>query len=167
MKPRSYRGRARGGRSRGPVELAETLSALSLAVPPDVERPPIPYRHWERAVGTRIAGKARPWRLERGVLHVRVTSSVWSSELQLLSSDILAQLREVGLKVDILRFSVGKVDALGPPPGPVRYAPLPVPLPSEVERAAERIEDDELRAAVRRAASVWLASPTPPRSDRR
>ncbi len=167
MKLRSATGRRRARGKRGPVELCDTLSALSLGVPAYVERPPIPYRHWERAVGTRIAGKARPWRLERGVLHVRVVSSVWSSELQLLSLDILAQLGGVGIKIESLRFSVGPVEALGPPPPPERYAPRPVPLPGDIVRAAERIEDDELRAAVSHAASVWLGALAPPRPPRR
>lgn len=145
------------------MELADTLSRLSLGVPADVERPPVPHRHWERAVGTRIAGKARPWRLERGILYVRVSSSVWSSELQLLSSEILAQLRAVGLEIDSLRFSVGKVEELAPPAEPERFAPLPVPLPKEVARAAEGIADDALRDAVERAASVWLGRPAPPK----
>lgn len=145
-------------RRRDPVPLADTLDALTLTAPPEAERPPIPQRHWERAVGTRIAERARPWRLERGVLHVRVSSSVWASELQLLSTEILAQLQGAGLDVRSLRFSVGKVERFGPPPPPPQVAPRPVPLPDDIAREVDAIDDDALRGALTAAASRWLGS---------
>ncbi|MBM4358863.1 MAG: DUF721 domain-containing protein [Deltaproteobacteria bacterium] len=145
-------------RSSSPVELGATLASLSLTLPPDVERPPVPFLHWERAVGTRIARRARPHRLERGVLHVKVSSGVWASELQLLSDDILAQLRASGIEVQGLRFSVGKVERLGPPPPPPREAPRPLPLPDDIAAKVRTIEDDALRDAVGRAASLGLGA---------
>jgi hypothetical protein len=151
-------------RTRAPVELGSTLAALALTMPPDVERPPIPFLHWERAVGTRIARRARPFRLERGVLHVKVSNGIWASELQLLSEDILAQLRAAGLEVQSLRFSVGPVERLGPPPPPPRHAPRPIALPADVAAKVERITDDALREAVERAASVWLGAEAERRS---
>jgi len=144
-------------RRSGPLELSETLAALALKVPPSVERPPLPFLQWERAVGTRIAGRARPVRLERGVLHVKASSGVWASELQLLSADILESLRAAGIEVNSLRFSVGKVEGLPPPP-PEKRAPRPLPLPSELAAAVEQIGDDALRDALRRAASVSLGA---------
>lgn len=145
-------------RSREPVELGATLAALALELPPGAERPPVPFLQWERAVGTRIARRARPYRLERGVLHVRVSSGVWASELQLLSDDILAQLRSAGVAVQSLRFGVGKVERLGPPPPPPKHAPRPIPLPEDLAGKVEAIADESLRRAVERAASVWLGA---------
>ena len=44
-------------------------------------RPPIPMREWKVIVGPRIADRAHPITLERGILLVKVTTSVWANEL--------------------------------------------------------------------------------------
>jgi hypothetical protein len=86
--------------------------------------PPISSRDWEVAVGTRIAARTRPLRLERGVLQVIVSSAAWSQELSLLATSIAEQLRARGIKVDSLRFSVGKLEPdARPPRRPKKRAP--------------------------------------------
>src|SRR6188508_207474 len=89
----------------------ERLGALiqresSLAAPGEVDTSPMPFREWEAAVGSRIAARARPLKLERGVLHVRAASSTWAQELSMLGDVITAQLRARGLPVQSLRFRV-------------------------------------------------------------
>lgn len=120
---------------------------------------PVPPRAWERAVGSRIAARARPLRLERGILHVIAASSAWAQELSLLAESIAARLREEGLAVTSLRFRVGDVDApaLARPREPPREMPAPVPLPRELRSLVDRVPDDELRLLIEDAASKSLA----------
>jgi predicted nucleic acid-binding Zn ribbon protein len=119
--------------------------------------PPVSKRDWEVAVGTRIAARTRPTRLERGVLHVVVSSAAWAQELSLLAATIAEQLRARGLDVGTLRFSVGRLEPEARPPRrPKKRAPPDAPLPPEVRRSLSSVEDDELRAAIERAAHKSL-----------
>ena len=138
-----------------PVDLGEVIDRLVLTPPEGLERPPLSARQWERAVGSRIATKSKPWRLVRGVLHVRVTHSVWANELALLSDDIRRQLAESGITVEALRFSVGRIERDTPAPL-ARKAPRPIALPADLQRQVDGIRDEGLREALGRAASVSL-----------
>jgi hypothetical protein len=122
-------------------------------------RPPIGERTWREAVGGRIADRARPVELVRGLLRVRVATSVWASELSLLSEPIVARLREKGVPVTSLRFHVGPVERFGGPPDPrqTRAVPASVPLPREVEDALLTLRDDDLREQIAGAARANLA----------
>ncbi|WP_437555651.1 DciA family protein [Sorangium sp. So ce367] len=115
----------------------------------------MPFREWEAAVGSRIAARARPLKLERGVLHVRAASSMWAQELSLLGDAITAQLRSRGLPVQSLRFRVGKVEPVARPPWreEVRPTPKEAPLPVEVRRELGKVADTELRDAIAKAAA--------------
>lgn len=118
---------------------------------------PISLRDWEVAVGTRIAARTKPLRLERGVLQVIVSSAAWSQELSLLSTTIAEQLRARGIAVDSLRFSVGKLEPdARPPRRPKKRAPADAPLPAEVTESLRAVPDDDLRAAIERAAHKSL-----------
>lgn len=114
---------------------------------------------WERAVGARIAEHAQPVSTDKGVLVVRVTSSVWASELSFLVEPILTQLQAQGVGVRALRFRVGSLDVPVKPTALRAYlaVPAPEPLPAELARVVEGIEDAELRAIVRDAAQANLA----------
>ncbi|WP_425394848.1 DciA family protein [Chondromyces crocatus] len=113
------------------------------------------YRDWEAAVGSRIAARARPLKLERGVLLVKAASATWSQELALLGDTIAAQLRSRGFRVHSLRFRVGRVDPPDRPPwrDEVRTEPPEVPLPLELKQQLNQVDDQDLRAAIARAAS--------------
>jgi len=120
---------------------------------------PVSARDWEAAVGTRIAARAMPAKLDRGVLHVRVASATWAQELSLLGDPILAQLRARGVAVEALRFRVGRVDAperSKTREDHVRTAPPAVPLPPQLAEDVERVRDADLRAAIRHAAETNL-----------
>lgn len=119
---------------------------------------PVSARDWEAAVGSRIAARARPVKLERGILYVRTASATWAQELSLLANPILEQLRARGLEVEALRFRVGPVDAPERPPtrDEVRTSPPSAPLPPPLAAEIARVPDDELREAIARAAGKNL-----------
>lgn len=146
-------------RSLGPAPISDVLrGARGLPKSTSVEGGPVPPRVWELAVGTRIAARARPYRLDHGVLHVLVSSATWSQELSLLSTDILAQLKTHGISADSLRFRVGTVAPPERPPtrDEPRRAPPLAPLPGSLKNELQHIEDAELRAAIERAAARSL-----------
>ncbi len=119
---------------------------------------PIPQGVWEAALGTRIARRAEPVRIDKGVLFVRVTSAAWANELALLAADILSQLRERGVEADSLRFSVGVLKTPQPPREPPKVAaPRDARLPRSLEPLVSRVADDALRAAVADAAAKSLS----------
>ena len=132
---------------------------------------PIPLAHWRAAVGARIADRARPIALERGVLVVKVVTSVWANELSMLAPQIIKKLAESapngspGVEVKSLRFRVGPLDVIEgiPQRRDYRQIPPPVPLAPELERSLARIEDEELRSMIERAARANLAWQTAPK----
>jgi len=127
---------------------------------------PIAAKDWEAAVGSRIAQRTRPSRLERGVLTVTVSSAAWSQELSLLSAAILEQLRVRGHALTALRFQVGTIE---PPasssttPSPRKRVPLQAPLDPELASALAAVDDEELLAAIERAARTSLGVVRPKR----
>jgi len=135
-------------------------------------RPPVGERIWRDAVGLRIAERARPLSLERGVLTLRVATSVWANELSLLAPTILERLQAARVPVTELRFRVGPIDP--PQRPPERRAscavPPPAPLPAELSRVLADVADESLREAIASAASsnlAWRArTQAPPASDR-
>jgi len=142
---------------------------LAAAGAPGVDRLAEITNVWRDAVGTPIARAAWPRRLAKdGTLHVATASSTWAFELDRLSADILERLR-------------GSLHGDGAPSS-LRFAPGPVPEPSEdateampaatevspetrseASRLASSIEDPELRELVSRAAAASLERA---RSDR-
>ena len=71
---------------------------------------------WNQVVGPMIARQTRPDRLSRGILYVKVSTSVWMHQLQLLKEDILGKFKNHGTKetlsVSNIRFSVGSIGSL-------------------------------------------------------
>ena len=125
-------------------------------------------RAWTAAAGPTIARNAFPARVSRdGVLHVATTSSLWAFELAQLAETLLGRLRtHLGdLAPRAVRFAVGPVPE--PPPEPSGAAVPVEPDAAERDLAARLvvgIDDEELRALVRRAAALSLARAA---SDRR
>jgi hypothetical protein len=68
-------------------------------------------RIWAEAVGPQIAAQTLPEQIRRGVLSVKVASSVWMHQLQFLKKDIIQKFN--GLygegTVQSLHFSIGEV----------------------------------------------------------
>ena len=121
-------------------------------------RAPLPPHVWAAAVGARIAERTRPLAIENGVPVVRAATSVWASELQLLSDALLARLRAAGVGVRALRFRVGTID---PPERStelrVAKVPRPIEIDPQVARVIARVKDDELRELITLAARSNLA----------
>ena len=148
-------------RKKGRLEsLAKLLKGVYPA--PDQYEAAKVFAWWNRAVPPRLVEHARPVRLKRGVLLVHVSSSVWANELHYLTDDLLTRLREHApeSRVDKIRFQVGPLPDIPPrprddppPPEPVRLASLP----DELGRALSRVEDDDLRNAITKAATTSLA----------
>lgn len=122
-------------------------------------RPPISVRAWRAAVGPRIADRARPVAIERGVLVVKVATSVWANELSMLAPELMARLAEHGHVVQSLRFKVGALEREERPPErrAFRKVPAPKPLSPELSSVVARVADDELRATIEQAARANLA----------
>jgi predicted nucleic acid-binding Zn ribbon protein len=144
----------------------------ALRLPESMDTSPVSARDWEAAVGSRIAARARPVRLDRGVLTVRTATAPWAQELAFLADAILAQLRGRGVVVESLRFRVGPVDAPERPPSrsEVRTAPREVLLPAAIAASVQRVADPDLRAAIAHAAARnlgWQAALSPPSKPRR
>ena len=120
---------------------------------------------WPHAVGDAIACNAWPARVQRdGTLVVHASSSAWAFELAQLEPTIREHLAE--LAPPRIRFMPGplpEADVLSPTQA---TASLPPPTLEEVRQGhllAERIEDEDLRDLVARAAAASLAKA---RSDR-
>jgi len=107
-------------------------------------------RVWPDAVGAPVAREAWPARMAQdGTLVVHVTSSLWASELQMLS-ELLREKLAAALAgpAPQLRFRVGPV------PHPAAQ-PVPPPPPRAAVEAAERLSaqvaDGPLRTAIQAA----------------
>jgi hypothetical protein len=117
----------------------------------------VPARSWELAVGSRIAARARPTRLERGVLLVTAATAAWANELSLLSVPLVTQLRKLGIEVNELRFRVGSIEPPNRPSRrPTKVVPLPSPLSPPLARSLDHVDDPELKDAIERAARICL-----------
>lgn len=125
---------------------------------------------WPAAVGEAIAANAWPARIARdGTLHVATSSSAWALELTLLEQTVRDRLRNaVGDVCPLrLRFAPGLLPERplieeGPPERPVAAIGSRERL--RAAAIAARIEDEELRLLVARAAAASLARRA---SDRR
>jgi hypothetical protein len=119
---------------------------------------------WRRAVGPQIAAQTHPEKVKRGVLFVRVSSSVWMHQLQFLKEEIIGRLNEFFREAEIggLFFSLGEIPPA--PPG-TDDPPLPDPGPSPlgnrdrnlVRKSLEAIRDPELRGILERVMTLEIS----------
>ena len=162
MLPSTLMARSAKRRRRKNLDAPEPMEALLDRAGEDRfarRRPPIPMREWKLVVGPRIADRAHPISLERGILLVKVTTSVWANELSMLAPELVARLRAREFAVDQLRFRVGPLDLPDRPPErrTTRKVPPPVALAPELKAPIAQIGDAELRDVISRAASANLA----------
>lgn len=120
------------------------------------------HDEWRRIVGAKVASRSRLGGLSRGTLTIKVASSAWANELSFLRTDIMQRLSVAGYEVTALRFRVDP-NPFQDKPAAERRAPRPVApvrqLPAELEARLSTIEDPNLRAAIREAASWSLVGP--------
>jgi hypothetical protein len=121
------------------------------------QRSPIAEHAWRRAVGARIADRAKPMSLENGVLVVKVATAAWAHELSLMKTDLLKPLASHGVR-DI-RFRVGAIEAAqrAPEQRKSRAVPKAAPLSGELAESVAKIEDPELRELIALAAGSSIA----------
>jgi hypothetical protein len=114
---------------------------------------------WERAVGPRIAGKARPYMVKERTLFVKVSSSVWMHQLQFLKGEILEKLNGLlgaGREMESLRFSIGTVEKKAPPPQAA--VPLSDREREWIDAQVSLLRDEDLREILRKAMATSLMS---------
>ena len=143
---------------------------LERALPPAARRRiysvALVEKRWASVVGPEIARRSEPETLEGGVLTVRVTDPAWGKMILKLQGRIVPALNRAVGKGLVRRINFTKRDKLQ---NPASSAPVPQafvalgPPPESVMRASEGISNEELRAAVRKSASLYLRA----REDRR
>jgi len=70
-------------------ELVETLGIKKKLREQDV------FAFWDKAVGERIAGVAKPTRILKGTLFVSVKTGAWRNELSMRKQEIVGRLNEI------------------------------------------------------------------------
>lgn len=138
---------------------------LERALPPAARRRiysvALVEKRWASVVGPEIARRSEPETLEGGVLTVRVTDPAWGKMILKLQGRIVPALNRAVGKGLVRRINFTKRDKLQ---NAASSAPAPEisvalgPPPESVMRASEGISDEELRAAVRKSASLYLRS---------
>jgi hypothetical protein len=120
------------------------------------------HAQWGDAVGPEIARRARPGRLDRGALEVRVDNSPWLAELSLRQQELLAALgRRFPGAVRVLRVGLGGPWIETPPvaasaAAPAEAAPSTLPARSlaeedlaEIDEVVGAVSDPEMARALR------------------
>ncbi|HOF04302.1 MAG TPA: DUF721 domain-containing protein [Syntrophales bacterium] len=114
-------------------------------------------RIWNEAVGDQIAAQTAPETVKRGILMVKVSSSVWMHHLQFLKKDILQRFNSLYGKGDVreLKLSLGVTPA---PPANVVPAADPAAWLDAlnardkrlIKESLDAVGDPELRGILRR-----------------
>jgi hypothetical protein len=110
---------------------------------------------WRRLVGDRVARRTEPGALAGGVLTIHVASAPWAQELSLLTTELLARLKPLGLPIVSVRFRV-RQQIQGPAAQPKRRPAARASLPEELKQRVDSIDDPELRQVIADAAELWL-----------
>ena len=132
-----------------------TSSALSLNLD-DVKI----WEVWDGVVGKRVAKHARPSQINKGVLIVKVTDSVWHHELEFMAETIREGLNstlrrtavkkirfKVGVPQETKQLRKGKTEQ-----GPDRT--LSPEKQKEMNKVLSRVKDKELRSSLRQFMKV-------------
>ncbi len=108
---------------------------------------------WDEIVGEQIAGRAQPDRLRNRILFIRVSSSTWIQQLQILKPTLLEKIHQIvkGGAIKDIRFSLGEVTRSSKPsPRPeTENRPKTTGLPGEIEPHLQQVRDEELRSLMR------------------
>jgi hypothetical protein len=153
------------GRMKKPLPLAVLLEAVFAGKPAERRlRESRIWQVWAEAVGSQIAGKARPASFRDGTLTVRVTGSAWLQQLSLLKSEIISQLNgAIGEPlVSDIYFKQGSLSVPSEDQPQVRHRQR-VLTAAEKQRLAELaapVADPELRAVLMALCASQLADET-------
>ena len=144
------------------IALAEILKQ---ALPPEAQRRiysvKLVERRWASVVGEELARRSEPEALAAGVLTVRVMDAAWGKIILRLSDRIVPALnRAMGMDL-VRRINYTRRERLlNAPPSRVSrgYEVSELEPPESVARAAEGINDAELRFLVSRSAARYLGA---------
>lgn len=118
---------------------------------------------YAKAAGPQLAQVTTPVSLKRGVLRVQCASASWAQSLTFVQAQLLQQLAAElpGVQITSIRAVVGarpaaprpaEAIAPAPPRAPLDPSPLDEATDAGLRRAAEAIDDPDLRARVLAAA---------------
>jgi hypothetical protein len=111
---------------------------------------------WGEIVGPEVAAKCRPTSLKAGVLRVRTDSPAWASEFRYLTAEVIRRIngqfgREVVKEVKPWvgpTVKENRSKRAGTPATPAGLAPGVL---ADVDAVAEKIGDEKVAAALRKA----------------
>jgi predicted nucleic acid-binding Zn ribbon protein len=112
---------------------------------------------WAAAVGAKVAQHASPQMIRDGRLTLTVDSPAWMSQLNMLSPQIIEKINSVleGGAVKELKFCLGtpaKNEKLKKA-APIKKREVSPEEKDAIERAAEKIQDRELRSSAKKLLS--------------
>jgi predicted nucleic acid-binding Zn ribbon protein len=130
-----------------PEELSQRIYSIGLV-----------QKRWEEAVGRELALRSEPDSLTDGVLTVRVTDLAWGKMIARLEKKIVPAINRACGSHLVRRINFTKRShlMLTPAPKPAARARAAAKPPRAITTAAERIEDEELKALVTRTAAHYL-----------
>jgi hypothetical protein len=105
---------------------------------------------WGELVGEQIAKFSSPYRIKDGVLMVSVSDPIWIAELPYIKDALVAKIAAIMADIDDVRFTLPKTKPKTKSVSRARRKLSDIEL-AEVERLADTIKDDKIRAAYRRA----------------
>jgi hypothetical protein len=148
---------ARKKRTREPALVGSVLSRTKTATA-RLAGVSLDWITWREVVGERVARRSVPGKINDGVLVVGVESPVWAQELSLLSDEVVSRLRSRGYAVSAIRFRpTAPAERASQTQKPERRPP-PAPLPEELQKRLELIDDVALRETIAAAASHSLGA---------
>ncbi len=115
------------------------------------------WTRWIEIVGPELSRVTSPLELKSKTLIVTVVHQAWAQQLHFLKASLLAKIRVVceDAQISDIYFRVGKVaqpESILPELKPTRKKQ---PLSERQEMTLRAVEDEELRASIRRAMEAW------------
>ena len=140
-------------RLKNPLQLSTLLDSVFAGKPLQKRlREAHIWEVWQEAVGEKIASRARPLSFRDGILTVAVSGSAWLQQLSMMKPEIMQSLNEAAAEeiVKDIFFKQGKIPAAEnePAPLPSHKTPLSPEQTAKLEKMAEPLGDQELRAAL-------------------
>lgn len=107
------------------------------------------------AVGSAVAQRSRPFKLEKQVLLVGVNDNIWLSELSMMKDEIISRMQEAGADVKDIRFFYKNFKTLGTKGEKAGRTPTEKEL-GYADRLAESVPEGELRESIRQAVRSYF-----------
>ena len=112
------------------------------------------YPMWEQAAGDKISQHSRPIGYADRCLTIQADSPIWAAAIRQQHRSILAQmkqydgleaLQDIRVRISPTRIKIGPVQSVNRP-----AAPMPNSASESIARTADVIEDEKLKAALKR-----------------